>query len=39
MVKYYPETGEVIQRLRKLATLAKGPGLVPSTHVLAHNYL
>lgn len=30
---------EVAQKLRKVAALAKAPGSVPITYMVAHNYL
>lgn len=32
-------TGEMSQRLRALTVLAKDPGLLPSTNMVAHNHL
>ena len=32
-------TGEVTQWLRALAALPEDPGLIPSTHITAHNFL
>lgn len=32
-------TGKTAQRLRVLAALLEGPGLIPSTSMVAHNHL
>jgi hypothetical protein len=35
----YGGTGEIAQWLRALGALPEGLGLIPSTHMVAHNHL
>ncbi|KAK7798640.1 hypothetical protein U0070_002731 [Myodes glareolus] len=37
--KKIPGAGEMAQRLRALTALPEDPGLIPSTHMAAHNCL
>ena len=38
-IKYHVHGIEMAQQLRALAALVEDPGLIPSTHVVAHNSL
>ena len=38
-IKKIHQAGEMAQRLSALAALPEDPGLIPSTHMVAHNHL